>query len=296
MAVTLGKRKTRDGEPASDGSEDENEMRARFQRAFEAKFKALDKPKRIPSTAQSLARDSEDDSEEDSDDSDWSGFDEDDEPEPEQVLVVDHHTARTDSELELLQKSQQRAFMSSKPPKSDDREAQPRTFQKSKTEDDSADAANVKNDLALQRLLSESHLLNPSTLSTNPNNALAGKAKLAALDLRLQGLGAKGSLGAQQKMPIAHRKGIETKAADREGKRRKEAKENGVILEKFRSGPKDSKRKVKGSGERRERGVGGPTVGKFRGGTLKLSEKDVRAVQGPPGKQRRKGKAGSLKF
>lgn len=72
-------------------------------------------------------------------------------------------------------------------------------------------------------------------------------------------------------MPMGHRKGIVAKAEQRERKRRSEAKENGIVLEKERF-----ERKQVG---KRERGVGGPAVGKFQGGTLKLSKKDVRDIK-----------------
>lgn len=94
-----------------------------------------------------------------------------------------------------------------------------------------------------------------------------------ALDLRLQSLGAKESIFAQQKMPAAHRLGITKKADQRQSKRRAEAKENGVILEKVSKKP--------GTTKRRERGVDVPGVGKFTGGTLKLSRRDVASIQGP---------------
>ena len=64
------------------------------------------------------------------------------------------------------------------------------------------------------------------------------------------------------------------KAREREAERRREAREGGVVLEKERRG--DGKRKV----GRRERGVGGPNVGKFRGGTLVLSKRDVVEIEG----------------
>ena len=81
-------------------------------------------------------------------------------------------------------------------------------------------------------------------------------------------------------MPIAHRKGIVAKAASREASRRKEAVENGIILERVKMAAKPE--------QRRERGVDAPGVGKFRGGTLKLSKGDVKAIEGP--KQRMGGK------
>lgn len=75
-------------------------------------------------------------------------------------------------------------------------------------------------------------------------------------------------------MPLAQRKGIIAKAAEKDDSRRKEAKENGIILEKVVKG----KKKL---GARRERGVGAPSVGKFQGGMLKLSKKDVADIEGP---------------
>lgn len=150
-------------------------------------------------------------------------------------------------------------------------------------EDDPVETANVKNDLALQRLLKESHLLDPSTFAGKVS-APEGKSRLKSLDLRLQDLGAKQSISKQQKMPPSHRKGIAAKAIDREEKRRREATENGVVLEKAKSVLKTPKR--------RERAVGGPTVGKFSGGTLKLSSRDVKSIQGSKQEDsgRRKGR------
>ena len=101
----------------------------------------------------------------------------------------------------------------------------------------------------------------------------SGRNRHKAVDLRLQSLGSKSSTLKQQKMPLAHRKGIVAKAADREDRRRREAKENGVILEKAVT---SKKTRVK-----RQRGVDAPSVGKFRGGMLKLSKKDVADIQGP---------------
>ena len=84
-------------------------------------------------------------------------------------------------------------------------------------------------------------------------------------------------------MPMSHRKGIIAKQTKREEKRRKEAKENGVILEK-------AKIVKKGIDGRRDRGVGAPGVGKFSGGTLKLSKKDIFDIEGPG--RRQLGRAG----
>ena len=145
-------------------------------------------------------------------------------------------------------------------------------------EDPNTEAANFANDLALQRLLRESHLL-----ASNPTPQLShsGSSRHKAIDLRLQSLGSKDSIFKQQKMPMSHRKGIVEKRVMRENKRRKEAKENGIILE--RKGGKGRKR-----GGKREMEVDGPSVGKWSGGMLRLSGRDVRDIEGS--KERSNGK------
>lgn len=131
-----------------------------------------------------------------------------------------------------------------------------------------SDAQNLKKDLALQRLLKESHLLDHES-SFSPY----GQNRHKAMDLRLQELGTKLSLYHQRNMPMAQRKGIAAKVVGREETRRKEAKENGIILEKVAQGRKSNDAK-------RQRGIGAPSVGKFRGGMLTLSKKDVVEIQG----------------
>ena len=149
------------------------------------------------------------------------------------------------------------------------------------SEEKAKESANLKHDLALQRLLKESHLLDAS--SFNGTTAMPeGKTRLRALDLRLHELGAKKSASEQEKMPLAHRKGIKAKAANRDASRRKEATENGVILEKVKMARAPEKR--------RERGVSAPSVGKFKGGTLKLSSRDVRSIEGPKQRSSSKGR------
>ena len=90
---------------------------------------------------------------------------------------------------------------------------------------------------------------------------------------------------------MAHRKGMVAKQMEREEKRRREAKENGIILEKAKTIKKRSDGK-------RDKGIGGPGVGKFSGGTLKLSKKDIFDIEGPPrgtvgrGRKRGRGRRG----
>jgi hypothetical protein len=156
-------------------------------------------------------------------------------------------------------------LQSTKPPT---RKASLATVQsQAQTRDDEVEVTNLKNDLDLQRLLQESSLLK--------KHKEASKAdRHRTIDLRLQSLGLKSSLYSQEKMPMAHRQGIKARAHSREELRRKDARENGIVLEK--ASQKGSRDKPK-----RERGVDAPGVGKFRGGTLKLSRRDVADIQGP---------------
>ncbi|KAL1981453.1 hypothetical protein VTN96DRAFT_2669 [Rasamsonia emersonii] len=236
-----------------------------FRRFFESKFQPLDPaPVRKPTVAQE--ENTDEDSEEESE-PEWQGITDEDEDEP-QVEVVEHTDTR-DATVPTLDKKARQAFMTAKPPSLSEPSTTKSTSTKSKDdEEDALDAENLKNDLALQRLLKESHLLD-SAYDLNPT----GKNRLKALDLRMQSLGAKKSLYEQEKMPMSHRKGIIAKAEKKEAKRRQEAKENGIILEKPTSKKKDKPK-------RRERGIGGPAVGKFAGGTLRLSKRDLMSITG----------------
>lgn len=158
---------------------------------------------------------------------------------------------------------------SARPPR--DTTAAPVTTNKSPTaKGDLDEAANLKKDLALQRLLAESHLLDPSNFTS-----ISGNNRHKATDLRLQSLGARTSILKQVKMPMSHRKGITAKKNEHEEKRRREARENGIILEKIKGNTKRQRER------KRDRGIGGPGVGKFSGGTLKLGRKDIIDIEGP---------------
>ena len=139
----------------------------------------------------------------------------------------------------------------------------------------------MKNDLALERLLKESHLLDPTTFK-GAVTAPEGKGKFRAFDSRMKDLGAKASISQQKNMPLTHRKGITAKAIDREDKRHKDAADNGVILEKAK--------KTGQMAKRRERSVGKPAIGKFKGGTLKLNSRDVKSIEGSKQGGLRRGK------
>lgn len=112
--------------------------------------------------------------------------------------------------------------------------------------------------------------------------------------MRVQALGGKSSIHKQEKMPMNMRKGIERKAEEREEKRRREAKENGIILETKAgrgggSGGRDRRKERSGTGGTFD---GGPGVGKMRGATLNLSERDVVGIEGRRGGGGRMGRNG----
>ena len=68
------------------------------------------------------------------------------------------------------------------------------------------------------------------------------------------------------------RKGMVAAAATREAKRRREAKESGILLER------EVRKKTK---QRTRRGdIDRPGVGRMRGAELRLSDKDVRGIEG----------------
>lgn len=87
-------------------------------------------------------------------------------------------------------------------------------------------------------------------------------------------------------MPLSHRKGIMAKKERKETDRRREAKENGIILERATAAAQ------KGEPKRRERGIGGSNVGRFTGGTLRLSKRDVADITGPKPSMGKGGKKG----
>ncbi|KAL1842739.1 hypothetical protein VTJ49DRAFT_4377 [Mycothermus thermophilus] len=328
MPTSLGKRKSRTSEDA-DGSHESIDAQELLRRHFEAHFKPLAVPgaacaaqKKTSTNANHLdgahpASDSE--SGQDDDDSDggaetgqsdseWSGVSNDeDDFEGRTVEVVDHSSSSADPTAKMS-KQELKEYLpsysqSSRPP--DPNRAAPQRISATNSNKASADAdqledsaAFLANDLALQRLISESHILsaagaNPSHwqsqhaagTATNSRPFAAGRTARKTTDMRLQALGAKGSILSQEKMPMAMRKGIVSTAAAREEKRRREARENGIILEREVKKPK-TVRKKKG-----ERPVDLPSVGRMRGAELRVSAREARAiaesVRGPAGRKAR---------
>jgi hypothetical protein len=292
MAPTLGKRKrvtraeleqpSRSPSPSSDASDaGEEDLQAIFQRAFEAKFKPLPAEPKKPKIEKVEV---EEDDGADEEESDWSGISD---AEEDSVQVIEYKDARRTRDDDA-ERAEMKAFMSSKPPTSAAAAPSKSTSSKKKSDDaDLTESTNLKNDLALQKLLRESHLLSASSSGTStPTLTATGIARHKSTDLHLQSLGAKSSVFTQKNMPMAQRKHMVQKARLTEEKRRAEAKEAGIVLER-------EQRVAKKAPEKRERGIGGPSIGKFKGGTLSLSKKDVRSITGGGGaKGKGKGKKG----
>ncbi|KAK1586048.1 uncharacterized protein LY79DRAFT_689051 [Colletotrichum navitas] len=261
-----------------------------FRRHFEAQFKPIEEPKRKKARAAGARGEDGDEaasSDEEGEDifedegadgqegegEEWSGLsgeDEDnngsdeeedyeDDIEENPVIEVVDHTKSKPQPVASMSKRELKAFMSM-----------------------------LANDLALQRLLSESHLLARHTVTpfSNPTAAAKtfseGRLRQRQADLRTQalarGVSGVGSVFTQDKMPMAIRKGIVAAAAGREAKRRRQARENGIVLEK-EAGPAPGNKAGKKAG-RAERGVDGPAVGRMRGAELRLSERDVQSIEG----------------
>ncbi|KAL4807821.1 hypothetical protein BDV18DRAFT_108799 [Aspergillus unguis] len=287
---TKSKKSEKREEPASDRSAstaNESSAQDRLRKFFEAQFQPLEV--KSSTTQDEPESESEEDGDHDGESgeesdseagSEWSGLD----GEENTPVEVVEYSAPSRMGSDMMDKKARKAFMTAKPP-SFSTELNPTTNSSKKAEDDEedkdAESLNLKNDLALQRLLKESHLLESAS-----DLAPTGKNRHKALDLRMQELGAKNSLYKQKNMPSAMRKGIKAKAVSKDDKRRREARENGIILEK------PAPKKQATSSARRERGVGGSSVGKFTGGTLNLSKRDIAHVQGSRRGGKTRGRGG----
>ncbi|KAL8777425.1 MAG: hypothetical protein Q9203_006279 [Teloschistes exilis] len=269
MTVIVGKRKRRTDVEVSSPQESPNachadeQLQSLLRQHFETKFEPLNSFELVtaPAFSQNEAFNTEDD------DTDWTGFSGDEDG--GSTVVVDHRGR--DREKRDISRQELKSFMSAKPPIQPNRQlasTKRKVLEPVNTDEALTDAANLQKDLALQRLLKESHLLDSPSAS-----APSGQNRHKALDIRQQALGSKESVFSQQKMPLAQRKGIVAKAIERDASRRRDAKENGIILEKT------VKSKVREP--QRQRSIGAPSVGKFSHGMLTLSKKDVASIVGP---------------
>lgn len=139
----------------------------------------------------------------------------------------------------------------------------------------------MSQDLELHRLITESHLLDPhSKLHSKP--FADGRIRMHTADHRITTL-APGttSILSQKSMPMSMRKGIETTKKGREDLRRKEATENGVVLERKGGGAGGAGGSgAKGKNKKKPHArVDMPGIGRMKGSELTLSESDIKSIE-----------------
>ncbi|KAA8568315.1 hypothetical protein EYC84_007351 [Monilinia fructicola] len=173
-----------DGEEEGEDEDDAEPLDPQeiFRRHFEAQFKPLP-----PTSKKSKASEIIEDPENEEDD-DWDGLSDnsaEDEVEEQNGVQVVEHVKKVDSRIAGMTKAELRAFMSSKIPKSlpTTSISKIKSLPVGSADDPGAtEALNLKNDLALQRLLDESHLLTSSSSNTSSNayatHSLQGKKPL----------------------------------------------------------------------------------------------------------------------
>ncbi|KAK0711220.1 hypothetical protein B0H67DRAFT_555235 [Lasiosphaeris hirsuta] len=283
MPSILGKRKPRPAEEEK-SADDQAAAYEALKRNFEARFKPLE--------VDGPAHFEEDDEEyngstiSDSSGSEWGGLSEDEDDVTESrgrrlhstsPIRLNHVEARTQGVLVL-----QTAPLTTDTPTTNPKSTDPAR----EAPEDSA--AFLANDLALQRLIAESHILSAAggnashylseaaaSNGANSRTFAEGRTRLKTTDMRIQALGAKGSALTQAKMPMSMRKGITKTAETREETRRREARQNGIVLERERSSAPAAKKKKRSASDRP---VDMPGVGKMRGAELRISAFEARSI------------------
>lgn len=176
------------------------------------------------------------------------------------------------------------------------------------------DAENLQNDLKLQRLLSESHILAHNTefsgadltLQTLDYEAPIGNARRRILDQRIRQVSAVNSATnglpkKLEKMPMNMRKGMISARERRVAEYEREARDAGIVLSKVKKGEirnLDSGRGATASSDRlgvgkkqskrvRDRGLRIHSVGKSTRNGLKISQQEIDRITNK-GKKRRK--------
>ncbi|PHH54653.1 hypothetical protein CFIMG_004564RAa [Ceratocystis fimbriata CBS 114723] len=297
MVSAPRKRKAPASEPAT-GPEAAESVQDIFRRHFEAQFAPLPEPVKAAVT------EDENEREEDLQDEDeWDGLSAEEGEDNEIVEVVDYSSSTPQVSI-TMSKHERKSFMSTKPT---DLTASSATATETSNAANANEDANdensatmLKQDIELQRLLAESHLLaQPAArlhVVSNTDKLFSdGKLRRKTTDMRVQALHHNAnSVLAQQNVPMNIRKGRMAAQAAREDKRRREARENGIILERkggdsVATGGVEKRRKKSGGGPR----VDMPGVGRMNGAELRISERDVRNIEGPRrGFGRDKGRGG----
>ncbi|KAK9375287.1 uncharacterized protein V1513DRAFT_43469 [Lipomyces chichibuensis] len=252
----------------------------------------------------------EDEDQNDDEDDEFIGFDDDFTKSQERKtawdddadgpIVIRFDGSKTERMTKAPTPRDRRNFMSQSAPKPESvlekQAAKNNSRQKSKVDDD--ETMNLKHDVELQRLITESHILSEASrkggaisLSGGSFDPI-GKARTKTMEARIDSLALQsgGKMRAlkkdyysinpqtllesqkkkfnKEKMPMRMRKGMLQKKAAREEKYEKKAKEAGIVLPKSRSRQKKSK-------EMRDRGLKIQSVGRFTPSGLKLSKSEI---------------------
>ncbi|KAI1195931.1 hypothetical protein F5X97DRAFT_227658 [Nemania serpens] len=299
MSTILGKRKSRK-KSADRSIISQEEAEAKLARLFGAEFDSLlpiAKPTPRPEIEEEPASDSDV-----SDDDSWDGLSEaeaeDSSSTPTNVVEVVSHVEAYSTTTTTLNKRESRAWLSSRPPVPTSAGEETPSSSKNKkgkaTLEEDAPSL-LKNDLALQRLLAESHLFSSAAARGGESGDATehvGRNRHLATDLRLSALGSRTSIYKQAKMPMAFRKGIRAAADGRETRRRREARENGIVLEKPSGTGSGNNKADKGKRKGPARVIDAPSVGRMSNGMLTLSKRDIADIEGGGS---RKGVAASTK-
>ena len=184
---------------------------------------------------------------------------------------------------------------------------------KEKQQTDEEERENLDNDLKLQRLLEESHILSNKvdysgsepTLQTMDLEDPIGKARKKTMSSRLRKASSvnsrSGGFPKLEKMPMAIRKGMINSHKRKVTKYEEEAMNAGIILPKVRKGQLRHIDVGKGSSfvsdrighgrsndnRIRDRGLKVNSVGKFSGGNLFISPKQIQGTMEHKGSRRR---------
>lgn len=174
--------------------------------------------------------------------------------------------------------------------------------------DNADDEENLENDLKLQRLLEESHILSnklkysgvDTTLHTLDLEDPVGIARRRTLNSRLRNISATNSATAGhpkrlEKMPMAMRKGMIENRKKKISRFEEEARNAGIILSKVKKGQLRDLDSGKGSTpasdrlgtgikatkKYRQKGLKINTIGRSTANGLILSQKDIEKINGP---------------
>ncbi|KAG7195089.1 pre-rRNA processing and 40S ribosomal subunit assembly [Scheffersomyces spartinae] len=180
------------------------------------------------------------------------------------------------------------------------------------------DPENLENDLKLQRLLEESHILAKKveysgadvTLQTIDYEDPIGNARLRTLDLRIRALAAtnsktKGLPTRLEKMPMSMRKGMIRSHHAKTAKFEQEAKDAGIVLAKKKKGEirmlnhgkgstlvsdRIGTGKAKVTKTSRDKGLKIHSIGRLTRNGLVISQRDIDRINNQGGRNRKGGR------